>query len=530
MPLPSLLSLRGKESHMPEKIFIFDTTLRDGEQTPGASLNVEEKLQIARALELLNVDVIEAGFPFASPGDFQAVRAVAREIRTPQIAALARAFEKDIDAAWEAVKEATNPRIHTFISTSDIHLQHQMRKSREEVLEMAVAAVKHAARYTANVEFSAMDASRSDLDYVARVFTAVIEAGAKTVNFPDTVGYAIPHEFGAKIKYLMEHIPNIHKAVISVHCHNDLGLAVANTLAAMVNGARQAEVTINGLGERAGNASLEEVVMALATRKDLFDYYSEVVTQYIYPTSRLTRKLTGVVVQPNKAIVGANAFAHESGIHQDGVLKEASTFEIMTPTTVGIKESKLPLGKLSGRHAFKNKLAEMGYYLSDEELNRTFKRFKELADRKKTVFDDDLVSIVETEVLYKSVPEYFRLLDLVVLTGTTVRPNANVRMEVGGEVKSYSGFGDGPVDATYKAITQLAQSKCKLLKFAVSSITGGTEALGEVSVRLEEGGHVVTGQGVDPDVITASARAYINGLNRLRFLKELGPKLRPEER
>ena len=389
---------------------------------------------------------------------------------------------------------------------------------------MAVAAVKHASRYTSNVEFSAMDASRSDLAYVAQVFTAVIEAGATTVNFPDTVGYAIPHEFGAMIKYLVDHIPNIHKAVISVHCHNDLGLAVANTLAAIMNGARQAEVTINGLGERAGNASMEEVVMALATRKDLLHYHTDIVTQYIYPASRLASKLSGVPVQPNKAIVGANAFAHESGIHQDGVLKEASTFEIMTPTTVGIKKSLLVLGKLSGRHAFKNKLQEMGYYLSDEELNRVFRRFKELADLKKKVFDEDLISLVETESIYKSVPEHFRLIELVVLTGTTVKPTATVRLEVGGEVKTLSTFGDGPIDAAYRAITDLAKSKCRLLKFAVSSITGGTEALGEVSVRLEDDGHVVTGQGVDPDVVTASARAYINGLNRLHFLKEMGPR------
>jgi 2-isopropylmalate synthase len=515
---------------MPEKIFIFDTTLRDGEQTPGANLNVDEKLQIARHLELLNVDVIEAGFPIASRGDFEAVRAVAREIRGPQIAALARAFAKDIDAAWEAVKEATNPRIHTFISTSDIHLKYQMKKSREEVLEMAVAAVKHAVRYTANVEFSAMDASRSDLDYVVQVFTACIDAGAKVLNFPDTVGYAIPQEFGAKIKYLMEHIPNIHKAVLSVHCHNDLGLAVANTLAAIMNGVRQAEVTINGIGERAGNASLEEVVMALATRKDLFGYYTDIVTQYIYPASRLTSKLSGVPVQPNKAIVGSNAFAHESGIHQDGVLKEASTFEIMTPTAVGIKKSSLPLGKLSGRHAFKKKLQEMGYYLPDDELNRVFFRFKDLADRKKTVFDEDLTSLVETEVIYKSVPEHFKLVDLVVLTGTMVKPNATVKMEVGGVLHSYSAFGDGPIDAAYKAITHVAQSKCSLLKFAVTAITGGTEALGEVSVRLEDDGHIVTGQGVDPDIVTASARAYINGLNRLHFLKKLGPRgAKPEK-
>jgi len=515
---------------MPQQVYIFDTTLRDGEQTPGASLNMDEKLQIARQLELLNVDVIEAGFPFSSRGDFEAVKAVAREIRGCQVAALARAQFPDIDAAWEAVKEATEPRIHTFISTSDIHLQHQLKKGREEVVEQAVAAVKHAKQYCPNVEFSAMDAGRSDLAYVAQVFTAVIDAGATTVNFPDTVGYTIPHEFGAKIKYLVDHVPNIDKAIISVHCHNDLGLAVANTLAAIVNGARQAECTINGIGERAGNASMEEIVMALATRKDLFDYYTEVVTQYICPTSRLVSKLTGVVVQPNKAIVGANAFAHESGIHQDGVLKEASTYEIMTPSTVGLKKSSLPLGKLSGRNAFRTKLQEMGYYLNDDELNRVFLRFKDLADRKRTVFDEDLVSLIETEVIYKSVPEHFRLEELVVLTGTTVKPNATVKLKVGDDLKTTSSFGDGPIDAAYKAITTLAQSKCKLLKFAVSSITGGTEALGEVSVRLEDGGSIVTGQGVDPDVVTASARAYINGLNRLKFAQEMGPKLgKPEE-
>jgi 2-isopropylmalate synthase len=515
---------------MPDKVYIFDTTLRDGEQTPGASLNVDEKIQIARQLELLNVDVIEAGFPFASRGDFEAVKAVAREIRGSQIAALARAQLPDIDAAWEAVREATEPRIHTFISTSDIHLKYQLKKSREEVLEQAVAAVKHAKKYCDNVEFSAMDAGRSDLAYVAQMFAAVIDAGATTVNFPDTVGYTIPHEFGAKIKYLVDNIPIIHKAIISVHCHNDLGLAVANTLAAIVNGARQAECTINGIGERAGNASMEEIVMALATRKDLFDFYTEIVTQYICPTSRLVSKLTGVVVQPNKAIVGANAFAHESGIHQDGVLKEASTYEIMTPATVGLKKSSLPLGKLSGRNAFRNKLQDMGYYLADEELNRVFARFKDLADRKKTVYDEDLISLIETEVIYKSVPEHFRLEELVVLTGTMVKPNATVKLKMGDELKTTSSFGDGPIDATYKAITTLAQSTCKLLKFAVSSITGGTEALGEVSVRLEDEGHIVTGQGVDPDIVTASARAYINGLNRLKFAQEMGPKLgKPEE-
>jgi 2-isopropylmalate synthase len=516
---------------MPDKVIIFDTTLRDGEQSPGASLNLEEKLQIARHLELLNVDVIEAGFPFASPGDFKAVKTIAKEIRGSQIAGLARAFAKDIDACWEAVRDAARPRIHTFISSSDIHLKYQMKKSREEVLEMAVAAVKHAAKYTSNVEFSAMDASRSDIAYVAQMFAAVIEAGATTVNFPDTVGYAVPHEFGAKIKYLVDNVPNIHRAVISVHCHNDLGLAVANSLAAVLNGARQIECTVNGIGERAGNTSLEEAVMALATRKDLFDYYTDIVTRHIFPTSRLVSKLTGMVVQPNKAVVGANAFAHESGIHQDGVLKEASTFEIMTPGDIGIKKSTLPLGKLSGRHALREKLKDLGYVLTEEELNQVFARFKDLADRKKTVFDEDLTSIMETEVVYKSVPEHFRLLDLVVIAGTMSRPMATVKLEVGGHVHRTSTFGDGPIDATFKAIEALTHLKPNLLKFAVSSITGGTDALGEITVRLEEEGVIVTGQGVDPDIVTASARAYINGLNRLHFLKEMGagPKEKPEK-
>ncbi|RLA87958.1 MAG: 2-isopropylmalate synthase [Deltaproteobacteria bacterium] len=514
---------------MAEKIIIFDTTLRDGEQSPGASLNIDEKLQIARQLALLQVDVIEAGFPFASRGDLEAVRTVAREVKGPQIAGLARAMVDDLDAAWEAVKEAEKPRIHTFISTSDIHLKYQMRKTREEVLEAAVAAVRYAKRYTPNVEFSAMDASRSDLDYVAQVFTAVIDAGATTVNFPDTVGYAIPHEFGARIKYLMEKIPNIDRAVLSVHCHNDLGLAVANSLAAIMNGARQVESTINGIGERAGNTSLEEVVMALATRKDLLDYYTDIVTQHIYPTSRLVSKLTGMIVQPNKAIVGANAFAHESGIHQDAVLKEASTFEIMTPTSIGIKKSTLPLGKLSGRHALKEKLVEMGYNLSEPVLAQVFARFKDLADRKKTVFDEDLESLVEIEVLRKSVPDHYRLQELVVLTGTMAKPSATVKMEVEGEIKRYSAFGDGPIDATFKAITNIAQSHCRLLKFSVNSITGGTDALGEITVRLEEDGFTVTGHGVDPDIVTASARALINGLNRLFYLKNMAKQPESDE-
>ncbi len=505
---------------MSDKVIIFDTTLRDGEQSPGAAMNVGEKLQIARHLELMRVDVIEAGFPITSKGDLEAVQTIAREIRGAQIAALARAKQLDLDAAWEGVKGAAHPRIHTFISTSDIHLKYQMKKSREQVLEEAVAAVRHAKRYTANVEFSAMDASRSDLDYVAQVFTAVIDAGATTVNFPDTVGYAIPEEFGAKIKYLMEHIPNIHQAVLSVHCHNDLGLAVANSLAAILNGVRQVECTINGIGERAGNTSMEEVVMALATRKDFFKYHTDIVTEHISATSRLVSKLTGMVVQPNKAIVGANAFAHESGIHQDAVLKEASTFEIMTPTSIGIKKSTLPLGKLSGRHALKEKLKELGYTLNDQDLQAVFVRFKDLADRKKKVFDEDLESLVEMEVLRKSVPDHFKLLELVVLTGTLAKPSATVKMLVGDEEHRHSAFGDGPIDATFKAITHITKSNCTLVKFSVSSITGGTDALGEITVRLQEDGFTVTGKGVDPDIVTASARAYLNGLNRLHYMKQ----------
>jgi len=448
----------------------------------------------------------------------------------PQICGLARAKDIDIQRCGEAVKPAKDGRIHTFIATSPIHMENKLRMAPDQVLEQAVHAVQRARQFTDDVEFSPEDAGRSELDFLCRVLEAVIDAGARTLNIPDTVGYAVPHQFGSLIAQLRERIPNSDKAVFSVHCHNDLGLAVANSLAAVRNGARQVECTINGLGERAGNAALEEIVMAVRTRQDHFECDTGLDTTQIVSCSRLVSGITGFPVQPNKAIVGANAFAHESGIHQDGVLKEASTYEIMTPSTVGLKKSSLPLGKLSGRNAFRTKLQEMGYYLNDDELNRVFLRFKDLADRKRTVFDEDLVSLIETEVIYKSVPEHFRLEELVVLTGTTVKPNATVKLKVGDDLKTTSSFGDGPIDAAYKAITTLAQSKCKLLKFAVSSITGGTEALGEVSVRLEDGGSIVTGQGVDPDVVTASARAYINGLNRLKFAQEMGPKLgKPEE-
>ncbi len=505
-----------------ERIIIFDTTLRDGEQSPGVSLNVEEKLQIGRQLEKLGVDVLEAGFPVASPGDFEGVRRLAQELRGLQVAALARAHQKDIDTAWEAIKEGAQPRIHTFLATSDIHLKYKLRKTRDEVLEMARSAVAYAARYTSNVEFSAEDASRSDLDFLCKVFEAVIDAGATTVNFPDTVGYAIPWDFGQMIKYVMEHTPNIHKAVLSVHCHNDLGLATANVLSAIVNGARQVECTVNGIGERAGNTAMEEVVMALKTRKDILPYTTDIETRHIIATSRLVSMLTGMPVQPNKAIVGANAFAHESGIHQDGVLKERTTYEIIDPREIGLTEGRLVLGKHSGRHAVKAKLEELGYRLTNEEIDRVFVRFKALADKKKEVYPEDLAALVAEEIL--RIPDRYRLKYLHVAAGSGIRPTATLAVEIDGEEVSGVSMGAGPIDAAFKAVAKLVQTKSRLLKFTVNSITGGTDAQGEVTVRLEEDGHIVTGHGTDPDIITASVRAYLNALNRLEHLKANSPK------
>ncbi len=502
---------------MSEKIIIFDTTLRDGEQSPGASMNMQEKLRLAQQLVKLRVDVIEAGFPVASPGDFECVRNIAENIKDVQIAGLARCSVKDIDTAWNALKSGTNPRIHTFLATSDIHLKYKLKKSREEVLELAVASVKHAARYTSNVEFSAEDASRSDLDFVCKVFAAVIDAGATTLNFPDTTGYALPDEFGAQIRYLVEHIPNIHKAVLSVHCHNDLGLAVANSLAAINNGARQVESTINGLGERAGNTAMEELVMAIKTRAGRLNVHTDIVTEHIYPTSRLVTTITGIPVQPNKAIVGANAFAHESGIHQDGVLKERTTYEIMNPKDIGISTGNIVLGKHSGRHALRDRVTEMGYNLTEEELNRVFSRFKEIADVKKEMFDEDLEAILMDEVL--RIPESYVLMHLGVMSGSKSLPTAAVKLRIGGEEVEQSSIGIGPIDATFKAIAGLTQTSSKLLYFSVSSITGGTDAQGEVMVRIEDNGKVVVGQGADPDIITAAAKAYLNALNRLVFIK-----------
>jgi len=501
-----------------EKVIIFDTTLRDGEQSPGFSMNIPEKLRMAKQLEKLGVDVIEAGFPVASKGDFDAVKLIADSIKDSQVAALARAHQKDIDSAWESIKNAAFPRIHTFISTSDIHLTHQLRKSRDEVVEMAVAAVKRAKSYTENVEFSAMDATRSDREYLCQVVEAAINAGAITVNIPDTVGYAIPTEFGELISYIKQKVTNIEKAVISVHCHNDLGLATANSLSALLHGARQVECTINGIGERAGNTSLEEVVMILYTRKDYAQLETTIDTEEIYNTSKLLTRITGVGVQPNKAIVGANAFAHESGIHTDGLLKDKITYEIMTPASVGLKKSTLVLGKHSGRHALKDDLKKRGYELPDEDLNKVFTRFKELADKKKNLYDEDLETIVAEVVL--RAPDNYKLINMNVVSGSFAIPTATVQMEVEGELIKDVGMGDGPVDAAFKTIAKITKTKSTLLKYSVDAITGGTDAQGVVTVRLEEDGKEMVGRGAHTDIIMASVLAYINALNRLEYLKQ----------
>jgi len=499
------------------KIRIFDTTLRDGEQCPGASMNKEEKLVVARQLAKLNVDIIEAGFPIASEDDFEGVRLIANEIKGPVIAALARARKEDIERAGEAVSVAEMSRIHTFIATSEIHMQRKLRMSSDEVVEAAVAAVKLARQFTDDVEFSAEDASRSDVDFLCRVIEAAINAGASTINIPDTVGYALPVEFGELISRIMNKVPNVDKAVISIHCHNDLGLAVANSLSAVLSGAGQVECTINGIGERAGNASLEEIVMALKTRGQFINADTNINTQEIYKTSRLVSTITGMVVQPNKAIVGANAFAHESGIHQDGLLKDKRTYEIMTPESVGIQMHKLVLGKHSGRHAFKNKLEEMGYSLSDEEINKAFARFKRLADQKKEVFEEDIEAIV-TEEVYR-IPEKYVLKYIHVESGSDKTPTATVELEIDGQDVKNVSTGDGPVDATYRTIKSITQASSHLLSYEVKAITGGTDALGEVTVRVEEGGRTVVGQGADTDIIVASAKAYLNALNRLAYKK-----------
>lgn len=498
-------------------IKIFDTTLRDGEQSPGASMNVQEKLTVAKQLAKLGVDVIEAGFAFSSPGDFEAIKTIGAEVEGPIICSLARAREEDIKMAWEALKDAPKKRIHTFHSTSDIHLKYQFRVTREEALKRSVEMVKFAKSFVDDVEFSPMDATRTDVNYLCEVIEAVIEAGALTVNIPDTVGYSIPAEFGTLIKTIREKVSNIEKAVISVHCHNDLGLATSNSLAAVLNGAGQVECTINGIGERAGNCSLEEVVMALRTRRDIFNADTKINTEEIMRTSRLVSKITGIYVQPNKAIVGANAFAHESGIHQDGLLKEKSTYEIIRPESVGFHSTKLILGKHSGRHAFKTRLKELGYDLSDQEINSVFEKFKRLADQKKEIFDEDIEALISEDVT--KVPETYSLVDLYIMSGLGHKPTAAVKIKIGDTVIDKIEYGDGPVDATYRAISAITNTKSKLLKFEVKAITGGTDALGEVMVSLEEDGRIVRGHGADTDIIVASAKAYINALNKLASRK-----------
>jgi len=497
-----------------ERVIIFDTTLRDGEQAAGGTLNVQEKLEIARQLEKLGVDVIEAGFPISSPGDFEAVRLIAREVRTPVICALARAHPDDIDKAWEAIKEAEHPRIHVFLSASDIHLVYQLKKSREQILQTSHDMVARAKKYTDDIEFSPMDASRTEPEYIYQILEAVIDAGATTVNIPDTVGYAIPDEFGNLIEGIFKNVPNINRAIVSIHCHNDLGLAVANSLESLKRGARQVECTINGIGERAGNASLEEIVMAIKTRQDFFNLITNINTTQIYKTSRLVSELTGFSVQPNKAIIGANAFRHESGIHQDGVIKMPITYEIMDPRTVGIPASSLVLGKLSGRHAFKERLAELGYSLSEEDLSRAFSAFKELADKKKGITDRDIESLIAQEL--RTMSETYHLDRIQVSCGDRGIPTASVRLTTSdGQVLADAALGTGPVDAAYKAINKLVGVPNVLTEFSIKSVTEGIDAIGEVLVRIESGGITYTGRGADTDIIVASAKAYMNALNRL---------------
>lgn len=506
---------------MKDRIYVFDTTLRDGEQSPGASMNTAEKLRLALQLEKLGVDVIEAGFPSASPDDLEAVRAVSAKLKKSQVAGIARTTKDDIDTAWEGVKKARYPRIHVFIATSDIHMKYKLNMSKEKVLEAVRSSVTYASSFTENIEFSAEDASRSDRDFLCKVFDVAISCGAKVINIPDTVGYTLPEEFEELIRYVIDHTPNIHKATVSVHCHNDLGLASANTLAGIKAGARQIEVTVNGIGERAGNASLEEVIMTLYTKRKLFNLSHGINTKEIYPTSRLVSMITGILVQPNKAIVGANAFAHESGIHQHGMLKNRLTYEIMEPETIGIKESTLVLGKHSGSHAFRKKLSEMGYDFSEDEMKQLFKKFKALADKRKEILDEDIEALIAEEIL--RVPDTYRLMYLNVVSGNVAVPTATVKLMINGKEKLGSGFGVGPIDATYNTIKKLTKTKAKLLKFSVNSITGGMDAQGEVTVRLKENGLIALGKGTDPDIITASAKAYINGLNRLEYLKNNPP-------
>jgi 2-isopropylmalate synthase len=502
-----------------DKVTIFDTTLRDGEQAAGGSLNVQEKLEIARQLEKLSVDVIEAGFPVTSPGDFEAVRLIAEQVRKPVICVLTHANLQAIDQSWEAVKRAERARIHIVLSSSDIHLFYQLKKSREEILEMSCNTVARARKYCDDVEFSAMDASRTEPEYIYQILQAVIQAGATTVNVPDTVGYAMPDEFGGLIDGVFANVPNIDQAVVSIHCHNDLGMAVANSLEALKRGARQVEGTINGIGERAGNASLEEIVMAVKTRSGFFDLTTGIDTTQIYQTSRLVSELTGFAVQDNKAIVGANAFRHSSGLHVDGVIKMAQTFEIMDPKAVGVPSSSLVLGKTSGRNAFRERLTELGYSPSEEDFNRAFAAFKELADKKRDVRDRDIEALVAEEK--RTVAEIYHLDRIQVTCGDRGMPTAAVRLIApDGEILADAALGTGPVDAVYQAINRLVGVPNELTEFSVKSVTEGIDAIGEVLIRIESNGTTYTGRGSDTDIIVASAKAYTNALNRLLAVKK----------
>ncbi len=500
-----------------EKVIIFDTTLRDGEQSPGASLDVQKKLEIARSLARLGVDVIEAGFPVSSPGDFAAVKQVAAQIKGPVICGLARAIKKDIDAAYRAVLPARKKRIHVFLATSKIHMKYKLKKAKEEILRQAVDSVKYAKKLVPDVEFSPEDASRTEKDFLFKVIAAAIAAGSTTINIPDTVGYAIPEEFGELIREIRMNVTNIKQAVLSVHCHNDLGLGVANSLAAVANGARQVECTINGLGERAGNASLEEIVMALRTRSDFLGKSTNIKTEEIYKTSRLVSKLTGIMVQPNKAIVGHNAFRHEAGIHQDGILKRRTTYEIMRPKDIGLEaEGSLVLGKHSGRHAFSQRLQKMGFHLTRAQIDRLFfERFKELADKKKEIFDEDLIALVEEEITVT--PKIWQLVSLEVTSGNRITPSATVKLKSKDKTFVGSSSGDGPVDACYKAIDRITGIKGRLLDYSIQAVTRGKDALGEARLLVKAKGQEISGRSSSTDIIEASAKAYLNAINKLLY-------------
>ncbi len=509
---------------MPDQLIIFDTTMRDGEQSPGAAMSRDDKIRIGRQLERLKVDVIEAGFAAASPGDFEAIRAVALAVRESTICSLARANDNDVRKAGEAVKPAKRARIHTFIATSPIHMKHKLRMEPDAVLEAAVKAVRLARTFTDDVEFSAEDAVRSEVDFLCRIFEACIDAGATTINVPDTVGYSIPERWGDLFKTLLNRIPNADKAVWSTHCHNDLGMAVANSLAAVMNGARQVECTINGLGERAGNASLEEIVMAVRTRSDLFSCATRIDATQIVPASKLVSTITGYPVQPNKAVVGANAFAHESGIHQDGVLKHRETYEIMKASDVGWGANRLSLGKLSGRSAFKSRLQELGISLqSEEQLNAAFSRFKELADKKREIYDEDIQALMSDEAVTPEV-EHYKLVSLTAHSETGEQPFARVVLSEDGKEHRAEARGGGPVDATFKAIESVVQSGTDLLLYSVNNVTEGTDSQGEVTVRLAKGSRIVNGMGADTDIVVASAKAYINALNKLGHKTRVNPQ------